>query len=252
MASFAGRVALVTGAGSGIGRAAALLFAERGACVAVADVDAQGGEQTVEQIHGQSGEAVFLRADVSDAGDVQAMVDGTVGAFGRLDFAYNNAGIGDSAHPLAEMPEELFDRAVAVMLKGVYLCMKYEIPHILEQEGGAIVNAASGAGLIGFPGQCAYVASKHGVIGLTKSAALDYAKTGLRINAVCPGTARTGIVEDWMGGDPAREAEIAGYHPIGRIADPREIAQAVVWLCSEQASFVLGEALSVDGGYTTQ
>jgi len=251
-ACFEGRVALVTGAGSGIGRAAAFLFAERGARVAVADVDVEGGEATLEAVRAQGGEAVFLRADVSVATEVQAMVEGAVGAFGRLDFAYNNAGIGAPAHPLAEMPEELFDRAVAVMLKGVYLCMKYEIPHILEREGGAIVNAASGAGLIGFPGQCAYVASKHGVIGLTRSAALDYAKSGLRINAVCPGTARTGIVEDWTAGDPEREAEIAGYHPIGRIADPREIAEAVVWLCSEQASFVVGEALSVDGGYTTQ
>ena len=252
MPDFSGRVALVTGAGSGIGRAAALRFAECGARVVVSDIDPASGDQAVEEVRAAGGEAIFARADVSQAGEVEAMVESAVREFGRLDFAYNNAGIGDVAHPLAEMPEELFDRAVAVMLKGVYLCMKYEIPRILEQERGAIVNAASGAGLIGFPGQCGYVASKHGVIGLTKTAALDYAKTGLRINAICPGTARTGIVEEWTGGDPEREAEIAAYHPIGRIADPREIAEAVLWLCSDAASFVLGHAMVVDGGYTAQ
>jgi NAD(P)-dependent dehydrogenase (short-subunit alcohol dehydrogenase family) len=252
VAALEGRVALVTGAASGIGRAAAYLFAREGASVVVSDVDVEGGEATAEQVRKAGAQALFARADVAEPRDVAALVGVALERFGRLDCAYNNAGISGAAHDVADMPVEQFDRAIAVMLRGVYLCMKHEIPALLARGGGAIVNCASGAGLIGFPGQCGYVAAKHGVIGLTKTAALEYAARGIRINAVCPGTARTGIVEDWIGGRPELERQVAELHPIGRIAAPEEIAEAVVWLCSDAASFVVGTALSVDGGYVAR
>lgn len=252
MTDFSGRVALVTGAGSGIGRAAALLFAQHGARVVVSDIDRDGAEETAQRVVDGGGEAITTVTDVADSEAVQAMVEVGVRAFGRLDFAYNNAGIGGEANFTVDMPEAQFDRAVAVMLRGVYLCMKYEIPHLLKQERSAIVNAASGAGLIGFPGQCGYVAAKHGVLGLTKTAALEYIRQGLRVNAICAGSAKTRIVEDWLQDDPAREAEIAALHPIGRLARAEEIAETVVWLCSDAASYVVGHAMVADGGYVAQ
>jgi NAD(P)-dependent dehydrogenase (short-subunit alcohol dehydrogenase family) len=250
---FAGKVAIVTGAASGIGRASAVGFAREGAQVVVADVDRSGGEETVALIRGAGGTAVFAETDVADSAAVQAMVQVALDEFGRLDFAHNNAGIVGAGAPIAEMPEEVWQRGVGVMLTGVFLCLKYEIPHIVAQgPGGAIVNTSSGAGLIGFPGMADYVSSKHGVIGLTKTAALELATTGVRVNAVCPGTARSRMVNDWIGDDPALEKQVVDLHPIGRIAEPEEFANAVLWLCSPESSFVLGQAISVDGGYTIQ
>jgi len=247
-----GQVALVTGAASGIGRAAAEIFAREGARVVAADVDRDGGEETVARIRAAGGESLFVRADVSASSDVVAMVRAALERFGQLDCAFNNAGISGDPHPVAEMPDALFDRALAVMLRGVFLCMKAELVPMLARGRGAIVNCASGAGLIGFPGQAGYVAAKHGVLGLTKTAALEYAARGIRINAVCPGTARTGMVKAWIGDRPELEQQVVDLHPIGRIAEPAEIAEAAVWLCTERASFVIGAALSVDGGYVIQ
>jgi NAD(P)-dependent dehydrogenase (short-subunit alcohol dehydrogenase family) len=176
-----------------------------------------------------------------------------VDAFGRLDFAHNNAGIPGAGLPIPDYPEAEWDRGIGVMLTGVFLGLKYEIPRILEHgDGGAIVNTSSGAGLIGFPGMAPYVAAKHGVIGLTKTAALEFGQHGIRINAICPGTARTRMVDDWLGDSAENMAQVVGLHPIGRIADPREIAQAALWLCSPAASFVMGTAIAIDGGYTAQ
>ena len=252
MPQFDGKVAIVTGAASGIGRASARLFAREGARVVVADIDTEGGESTVGLVKDAGGDATFVRTDVAEPADVEAMVAAAIDRYGRLDFAHNNAGIVGAGAEIADMPIEVWQRGIAVMLTGVFLCMKYEIPRIREAGGGAIVNTSSGAGLIGFPGMANYVAAKHGVLGLTKTAALECATSGIRINAICPGTARSRMVEDWIGGDPAQEAMVAGLHPIGRIAEPEEIAEAAIWLCSDAASFMIGHALAVDGGYTIQ
>ncbi len=249
---FEGSVALVTGASAGIGRAAAELFAARGARVVLVDVAEQAGEAAAESIRSAGGDAIFVAADVAEEEPVEAAVAQTVERFGRLDFAYNNAGLSGPAHDVAEMPVAQWRRAIDVMLTGVFLCMRAEIPRILEAGGGAIVNCSSGAGLIGFPGQAGYVASKHGVIGLTKTAALEYGARGVRINAICPGTARTGMVEDVVAERPELDAELRRLHPIGRIAEPAEIAEAALWLCTPAASFVCGTAISVDGGYVSQ
>lgn len=245
---FAGKVALVTGAGSGIGRATALAFAREGAAVVAADVAAQGGAQTVEQIRAAGGEAAFVQTDVSRTEAVEALIERTLALYGRLDCAHNNAGIAAPMAPLAEYPDDGWDRTIAVMLTGVYQCMKAEIARMLEG-GGAIVNTASGVGLVGYPGQAAYTAAKHGVVGLTKVAALDYGHLGVRVNAICPGTARTPMVDDAIRAFPGIDARLKALHPIGRIAEAEEIAEAAVWLCTPAASFVLGVALPVDGGY---
>ena len=251
-ARFDGKVTLVTGAASGIGRAAALQFAAQGASVAVADIDEAGARATAKVIEAGGGRAHAIPVDVAVAESVESMVRGVAETFGALHYAFNNAGIVGAGASIADMPVDVWDRGIAVMLSGVFLCMKFEIPLLLGSGGGAVVNTSSGAGVIGFPGMANYVAAKHGVIGLTKTAALEYVGSGIRINAVCPGTARSRMVEDWMQGDPAAEAEVAGLHPIGRIADPEEIAAAALWLCSDEASFVVGHALVVDGGYTIQ
>jgi NAD(P)-dependent dehydrogenase (short-subunit alcohol dehydrogenase family) len=245
-----GRVALITGAASGIGRASARLFAEAGARVAVADIDLPGARDTVASVERDGGEAVALEVDVADAVSVRAMVAATVERFGRLDIAHNNAGIMGAGAEITDMDDDVWQRGIDVMLTGVFLCMKHEIPHMVAQGGGAIVNTSSGAGLIGFPGQANYVAAKHGVIGLTRSAALEYIGRGVRINAICPGTARSRMVDEWMDGSAEAEAEVAALHPLGRIAEPEEIARAALWLASDASSFVVGVALPVDGGYT--
>jgi NAD(P)-dependent dehydrogenase (short-subunit alcohol dehydrogenase family) len=246
---FDGKIAIVTGAAGGIGRASAQAFAARGAHVVVADIDAGHGSETVSLIAASGGSAQFVRTDVSRADDVRAMVDTTVREHGRVDFAHNNAGVPAANLPIAELPEAEWDRVMGVMLRGVFLCMKYEIPAMLAAGGGAIVNTASGAGLVGYPNQSAYVASKHGVLGLTKTGALEYGARGIRINAVCPGTVWSPMVDAAVASTPGLQAQLEGLHPIGRLGTADEIAAAVVWLCSDDASFVLGHALSVDGGY---
>ena len=248
-----GKVALVTGAGSGIGQVTALTFATEGAKVVVADVNTQGGEETVSKIKESGGESIFVHADVSSAADVEAMISDTVEAFGRLDFAHNNAGISGQGRggPTHEYSEESWDRVIDINLKGVWLCMRYEIPQMLEQGGGAIVNTASVAGLVGQRNGGAYVASKHGVVGLTKTAALEYAQLGIRVNCVCPGYIETSMSAGILS-DSERRAQMLADEPIGRIGTPVEVAEAVVWLCSDAASFVTGHAMTVDGGYMAQ
>jgi NAD(P)-dependent dehydrogenase (short-subunit alcohol dehydrogenase family) len=243
-----GKVTLVTGAGSGIGRAAAVAFAREGAKVVAADVDVAGGQETIRLIQEQGGEATFVKADVSQAAQVEDMVQKTVATYGRLDCAFNNAGIEGEQAPTADCREENWDRTLAINLRGEWLCMKYEIPQMLSQGGGAIVNMASVAGLVGFAGMPAYVASKHGVIGLTKTAALEYAQQHIRVNAVCPGVIQTSMIDRVTGGDPEATEQFQGMEPVGRLGTPEEVAEAVLWLCSDAASFVTGNAMAVDGG----
>jgi NAD(P)-dependent dehydrogenase (short-subunit alcohol dehydrogenase family) len=247
-----GKIALVTGAGSGIGRATALVFAREGAKVVVADVVVDGGEETVRQIKAAGGEALFVKADMAKAAEVEAMVQKAVTTYGRLDCAHNNAGIEGATGKTADYREEDWDRVIRVNLTGVWFCMKYEISQMLKQGGGAIVNTASDAGLLGVPQMPAYVASKHGVVGLTKTAALEYAKSGIRVNAVCPGVIKTPMVERITGQRAGRAERMAAAEPVGRMGKPEEIAEAVVWLCSEAASFVTGLPMSVDGGIAAQ
>jgi NAD(P)-dependent dehydrogenase (short-subunit alcohol dehydrogenase family) len=247
-----GKVALVTGGGSGIGRATALAFAREGAKVVVADVVVAGGEETVRLIKAAGGEATFVKADVAKAAEVEALVKKTVETYGKLDCAFNNAGIEGEIAQTTDCTEENWNRVVDIDLKGVWLCMKYEIPYMLKQGSGAIVNTASVAGLVGFQGLPAYVAAKHGVNGLTKTAALEYAKSGIRVNAVCPGVIQTPMVERAFRANPQFGEAAAALEPVGRLGKPEEIAEAVVWLCSDAASFVTGLPMAVDGGLVAQ
>lgn len=246
------KVALVTGASSGIGRATALAFAREGAKVVVADMNLVGGEETVRLVKAAGGKAVFVQTDVSQATSVEAMITTAVETYGRLDCAHNNAGVEGVLSRTAEQTEEDWEPVIRINLKGVWLCMKYEIPRMLEQGGGAIVNTSSGAGLIGVKRMPAYVASKHGVVGLTKTAALEYAKSGIRVNAVCPGVIQTAMVERVTGNRPDVLDKMIAAEPVGRSGQPEEIAEAVVWLCSDAASFVTGHAMAVDGGAVAQ
>ena len=245
---FVGKVALVTGAGSGIGRAAALAFAQEGAKVVVADVVTEAGEETVRAIRAVGGESRFQATDVSQAKQVAALIQSVVATYGRLDFAHNNAGIEDAGTSFIDCTDEQWDRVVSIDLKGVWLCMKYEITHMLQQGSGAIVNTSSVAGLIGAAGGPAYTASKHGVVGLTKTAALAYAKRGIRVNAVCPGVIETPMLSRFAK-TPEITTMLTKLEPIGRFGQPAEVAAAVIWLCSNAASFVTGVALPVDGGW---
>ncbi len=252
--SLDGKTALVTGGGSGIGRATSLAYAKDGARVVVADVTVEGGEETVHMIKEAGGEAILVHADVSKPEDTEAMVAQAVEAFGSLDCAFNNAGIGGGRARLltADYLEEDWDRVISINLKGVWLCMKAEIPQMLKQGSGAIVNTASIAGLVGLTGTIAYVAAKHGVTGLTKAAAMEYAKSGIRVNAVCPGYIQTPLVQGIFDRIEGYRERVAARHPMDRLGEPEEIAQAVVWLSSDAASFVTGHNMPVDGGYMAQ
>jgi NAD(P)-dependent dehydrogenase (short-subunit alcohol dehydrogenase family) len=247
-----GKVAIVTGASAGIGRAAAFGLAAEGAKVVVADVDVTRGEQVASDINNKGGTAVFVRADVSDDTSVAALVAQTVAQFGGLDVAFNNAGIEGTPAPTAECTPENWQRTLAVNLTGVWSCMRHEIPRMLERGGGAIVNMSSVAGLVGFATTPAYTASKHGVVGLTKTAALEYAEQGIRVNAVCPGVIDTEMVERFTGGQPEAEAAMVATEPVGRLGRPEEIADTVVWLCSDRSIFVTGQAIAVDGGFVAR
>ena len=250
--SFQNKVALVTGAGSGMGLVTARAFAEAGAAVALADVHENAVRSAAEELVAAGHKAIGIRCDVADEAEVAAMVAQTVSTFGRLDAAFNNAGIQSPAMEIADVPGEEFDRVNGINLRGVWNCMKYELRQMREQGSGAIVNNSSIGGLIGIAGRAAYHASKHGVIGLTKSAALEYASRGICINAVCPGTINTPMVADMLAKEPDAMKDILRDQPIGRLGQPEEIAAAVLWLCSPGASFVIGHALVVDGGYTAR
>jgi NAD(P)-dependent dehydrogenase (short-subunit alcohol dehydrogenase family) len=250
--TFDGKVALVTGSGAGIGAVTARAFARAGAAVIVTDVDVDGGQTTVEKIRSDGGQAEFFAADVTDAEAVKALVRFAVDTYGGLHYAHNNAGVlGESAR-LTDSDDETWFRTVRINLNAVYLGMKHQIPAILESGGGAIVNTSSYAGLVAVPFASAYVASKHGVIGLTKAAAVEFGKKGVRVNAVCPGSARTKLNIERVAGNPAIEKAMTDVSPMKRFVEPEEVAEAVLWLCSENASFVNGHALAVDGGALAQ
>lgn len=252
MEELTGKVVIVTGGSAGIGKAAAQALAAAGASVVVADTDTARGELTASEIRDKGGRAVFVSCDVSVDADVAAMVERTVLEFGGLDAAFNNAGIEGVQAPVHECTPENWQRTLAVNLTGVWSCMRHEIPRMLERGGGSIVNCASVAGLVGFNAIPAYVASKHAVVGLTKNAALDYATAGIRVNAVCPGVIDTEMVQRFTRNDPAAEAGMVALEPVGRLGRPEEIADAVVWLCSDSSSFVTGQALAVDGGFVAR
>ena len=247
---FKDKVALVTGGSFGIGRAAAIAFANCGAKVVVADCVSD--YETVSQIKSSAGEAVFIDCDVAYEASVKSMVEKTISLYGRLDFAFNNAGIEGHAAPTHECTTENWDRVIGVNLRGIWLCMKYEIPQMLIQKSGAIVNNASVAGLVGFKNSPAYVASKHGVIGITKNAALEYAQAGIRVNAICPGIIRTPMIDRFTGKNKQVEQQFENMEPVGRMGEPSEVAEAAIWLCSDAASFVTGHAMAVDGGWVAQ
>jgi NAD(P)-dependent dehydrogenase (short-subunit alcohol dehydrogenase family) len=248
--TFKSKVALITGGSFGIGRATAVAFAKKGAKVAIADWVED--DETSSEIIASGGEAIFIKCDVSKTADVKAMLDKIISTYGRLDYAFNNAGIEGISAPAQDCTEDNWDKTIGINLKGIWLCMKYEIPEMLKLHKGVIVNCASIAGLVGFPGLPAYVASKHGIIGLTKTSALECAKLGIRVNAVCPGAIKTPMIDRLTGNKKEVEEQFAGMEPIGRLGLPDEVANAVLWLCSDEASFVTGHAMAIDGGWVAQ
>ncbi len=252
MFNFENKIALVTGAASGIGRATAIAFSDANAKVVVVDRNQNNGEETVELILKNGGDARFIKADVSKAIEVEKMISQTLEYYGHLDYACNNAGVAGAMAPLDQYSEESWDDVIDINLKGVWLSMKYEIPAMLKNNGGAIVNIASTSGLAGTAQHYGYVASKHGVIGITKCAALEFIKQGIRVNAICPGGTETAQIEECRRINPEMIGPILARHPIGRLADPSEIANAVLWLCSDAASFTVGSVLRVDGGLLAQ
>jgi len=247
---FAGKVAFVTGAGSGIGRATAIAFAAEGAEVVLADIDTVGNEETARLVAEHGGRVLSVKCDVTSSSDIQAVIKQTVQEFGRLDVAFNNAGIEQPPAPLVDIDEDDWSRLLDIDLRSAFLCMKYEIPAMLEHGGGSIVNTSSGAGVVGIRGQAAYVAAKHGLIGLTKSAALDYAAQGVRVNAICPGIIETPMMDRFSGGTSEGRARVIGQEPVGRMGRPEEIASAVLWLSSDLGAFATGHAMVIDGGQT--
>ncbi len=246
---FEGGVALVTGASSGIGKATALAFARAGARVALADVLTEEGQALTEQIRAGGGEAMFIECNVGDVNEVRAMVDTLHAEWGRIDYAFNNAGVEGEQANTADCSEENWNRVININLRGVWACMKYELQRMQHQKSGAIVNCSSIAGEVGFPGIPAYVASKHGVLGLTKNAALEFVGHGIRVNAICPGVIDTPMIHRFSQGEEDIEHQLEYAEPIGRMGRPEEIAEAVLWLCSDKASFVTGHALAADGGW---
>jgi NAD(P)-dependent dehydrogenase (short-subunit alcohol dehydrogenase family) len=252
MNEFQGKVAIVTGGTSGIGRAAAIAYAKEGVWVVVAGRRAVEGEETVRLLRAQGGEGFFVATDVSKGDQVKELVERTMRKFGQLDFAFNNAGIEQEPTPLLEQNEETYDRVMNINVKGVWLSMKYEIPAMLKTGGGSIVNTSSGLGVIAMPGIEIYVASKHAVIGLTKSAALEFGKQGIRVNAILPAVIETDMIRRFAGDKPEFLAQLTALHPIGRIGKSEEIADAAIWLSSSKSSFVTGHSLLVDGGFTAQ
>ena len=247
---FGAKVALVTGGGTGIGRATALAFAREGAAVAVVGHNPEHIEEVAGLIEQEGGRALAVRCDVTRPDEVRAAINRTVEAFGRLDFAFNNAGVEQPVKPLDQIADEEFERLMDVDLRGVFLCMKHEIAPMLKQGGGVIVNTGSGASVMGIAGQAAYCAAKFGVIGMTKAAALDYAKSNIRVNAVCPGYVDTPMMQRFTGGTPEGRQTVIDDVPAGRMAKPEEIAATVLWLCSDEAAYVIGHALVIDGGQT--
>jgi NAD(P)-dependent dehydrogenase (short-subunit alcohol dehydrogenase family) len=246
------KVAIVTGGNSGIGRATAIALAREGAKVTVAARRASEGEETVRLVKEAGSDAIFVKTDVAIENDVRSLVEKTVDTYGRLDYAVNNAGIGEKMTPLVEQTSEKFDQIMNTNVRGVWLSVKYEIPMMIKNGGGSIVNTSSGAGLVGFPQMPVYIASKHAVLGLTKSAALEYAKSGIRINAIAPGGVETDMLMQTVGDDHQFLETFRSMHPIGRIGRPEEIANTIVWLLSDKASFVLGHTLLVDGGIVSR
>lgn len=250
MKEFEGKVALITGGSSGIGRATAIAFAQKGAKIVIASRREKESEETVAMIKEIGSEAIFIKTDITQAIQVENLVNQTINTYGRLDYAFNNAGTEGILEPSIEQTEENWNQVINTNLKGVWLSMKYQIPEMLKNGGGAIVNNASVFGLMGFPNLSIYCASKHGVIGLTKAVALEQATAGIRINSVCPGPTQTDLLDRILSKIGRSEAKAA--QPIGRFGKPEEIANAVVWLCSDAASFIIGHSLTIDGGYTVQ